>query len=372
MHSLSVRRTTAIIAMCAMLSGMTPTPARSEPVSETADSMSRGGVIVHSVVTYSRSGDSQLHQGTSPAAFSALPNVQGGITPEILAKIRADLRRFEKVSKRGAAAFTMTHQVIDAFGAPKEEFHDRIAQLPVSVSVTTIGHEAGRNHTRRDYYVSGQLKLSVVVSVPAGEEPSRPALSSSAEFNTPEGDAEEVHVSAPSNYCEYTDPETSEFFSGDCATQQEIDDALIAIAAVESEIEWVSLELDETFEEYCANITEITVRWEEGCESQNFSTLFHQSAPDAGLLPYGESADTVYECSSSDSATLSDVSCAAEIYFAGLAVAGWFGTKYAALAVMTAIAPPAAAVAWAAFGVIAGGASAAFGVASAIQCMRSE
>jgi hypothetical protein len=308
--------------------------------------------------------------------------MKGGISPDTLANLRAAYREFEKVSKRGDTAFVMTHQVIDALGAPKEEFHDRIAQLPISIEVSNVGLREGREHTRRDYFVSGKLRFSVFVSVSAADKLDSPAQPSS-EWSEPGEEIEELSANLSlSTYCEYTDPVTQEFFSGDCATQQEIDDGLAAIAAMDSEIEAALIEQEEVHAEYCeAILMEIDPEEPEedeiGCDPSNNAAMQAkqslQEGPMTGAMSDEESLEGLQPVSTSDHGVLAvRGECAAQAIFGSIAVITWIGAKYGAVAVMTTAGLPASAVPWAVFGALTTGAAAAYGVATYIQCMQEH
>jgi hypothetical protein len=64
--------------------------------------------------------------------------------------------------------------------------------------------------------------------------------------------------------------------------------------------------------------------------------------------------------------------CAAEALNAGIAVAGWFGAKYAAYSVMTSANPPAGAVGWAVFGAFTAGYAAGTALASWYTCVYAS
>jgi hypothetical protein len=280
----------------------------------------------------------------------------------------------------------MTRQVIDAIAAPKEEFHDRIAELPVSIKVSAAGGDAGRGQTRRDYFVSGKLRLSAFVSASAAANVDVDAEPSPEPRQEPGRAGEETEEDLLHPYCEYTHPETNEFFSGECATQQEVDDAYAAIAAMDTEIEAALLEQETVHEEYCETLTEILeepAADEEGCDPSSAAQppmTVQQSSPDE--TPF----DAMWGEESLETLRLSSISddgipgvpgrCEAVAIFSAITVVGWVGSKWGAIHVLTAMTtvtpPPASAVAWAVFFSLTAGAGAAFAVASYIECMEEE
>jgi hypothetical protein len=63
MHNRTFRRAVAVVVQCVIPLGMAPVPTKLDAVSEHGRGPSRGNMAVDSVVTYSRSGQRQLHHG---------------------------------------------------------------------------------------------------------------------------------------------------------------------------------------------------------------------------------------------------------------------------------------------------------------------
>jgi hypothetical protein len=215
---------------------------------------------------------------------------------------------------------------------------------------------------RHDFYVNGTLKATSFQRVQAA--PEHPESESSAE------------VGLPADNCEYTDP-WDNFWSDDCATQQDIDDGVSALVVIEEEADKAVEDFDAALETHCFSnpedeVCEFLVVHRGGGE-QGSDAFAMDVAPNpfagGGMMEIDLAAfdwTKATYCASGRSG-----SCFTTGLFASIGVAGWIGTKYGAWAVMTSVVlPPAAAVNWAVFAAVTAGAAAAYGVTAFVQCLH--
>jgi len=150
-------------------------------------------------------------------------------------KLRAGLRAVTVKSKgrpKTAAAADRLISLLDVMDATTPaEFHRRVEKLPVRINPVMVS--GGR---RLDVYVNDKLKASWFVGVsdtPTQSDGSIGALSQEpselAETVTPLDAA--TFRTTPRDYCE------DDGWSGDCATEEEVSDAIATVTAVEAEVD---------------------------------------------------------------------------------------------------------------------------------------
>jgi hypothetical protein len=185
----------------------------------------------------------------------------GAIDPDSMARFRDELGRLIQQDVKAPGGLMLMYQVFDAWSAKtRNGVHSRLAALPIRVRDTPLSGSA----TRRDYYVSGRLKLSLFLRLaPQGGAPRPLNEAPTDEFGGASVDDAASTAVSRVDYCEGTDPLTNVFYSGDCATQQDLDDLAATIAlcdeAVDEAFDDVASEnfdIDGDAADYCAEVPE--------------------------------------------------------------------------------------------------------------------
>lgn len=330
-----------------------------------------------------------------------------GIPSDTIAAWSRILDDIARRSPRGESSVTMRRQVLRALAAPSDaEFRAIVRQLPVTVTNVAASRDGARGFYRQ-YSVRGVVRLSLFIPTAHASE-----ASSSWGAQTNSGQALPAMTQSES-VCEYNSP-VSGYISGECATQQEIDDAAYMVATQEDELLMANdMNIDvggcdayggvaacESHEDaYDAQYGPQRVaapnrgsavvgesrpasRDESEREDESLSTSDEVEESGEPLSPYHivsdePSSDT---CSAFDSAP-ADItvvqqrtkkSCLYEASQAALGVVFFVGSKAGALAVMTAANPPAGAIAWAVIGALGSGYAAAGGLMSYYDCKISQ
>lgn len=319
---------------------------------------------------------------------------------DTILKWRRALDRFAKVSKRGAASVALRTQILDAITASSDEaFHARLAELPVTITDSVGVSSNGAHGVYRNYAVWGITRLSLFS--PNRRNAGTPLEPGEVWLEGDDGDSgvEKQHlltgvVEAAStvDWCEYYSAESG-YIEGECATEQELDEAAATIAAMDAELTGAQEEVE--LAEYCLmnpddhetcseqttfysepELAGVEAIWalatpsnledsrDDSFEATAFRPL-HLNAPCAFAEP--TPADALAPLN-----TKAVASCANEAAQAAIGVAAWVGSKFAAAAVMSAAAPPAAAVGWAVFGALTSGWAAASALASYLECLNEQ
>lgn len=216
--------------------------------------------------------------------------------------------------------------VLDALSADSEaEYHKIVARLGVTLKRSRARDEAGRAAVRTDYAVDGKTLVSRTTTMTVAQNSEAPQGGPSAE----------VAASNPAE-CEWTD-EDGYYWLGECASQQQIDDATAILAATNADFNDVVVDAANDIS-YCQQVFD-------GCwETNDPFALEHQARG-------GPSADGTWCAVPSDK-------CYTQTVSLGLTMASYFRQAYKLGALVTAIAPPAGAILDTVFGlaVVAGGA----------------
>jgi hypothetical protein len=215
--------------------------------------------------------------------------------------------------------------VLEAMSAGTEaEYHAIVSRLGVSMFRKTIRDGDERLAVHTDYALDGRIAVSRTTVIEELDLPKRGAGGPAAE-------------PASLNQCEYTDDD-GQHWSGDCATQQQIDDAIAVLAATSADME--DMEADARADvEYCQEVMDDC--W----ATDSPLTLAAEGDEDA--------SDPTAACASNPLEK-----CYAQSVALGLSMTGYFRQAFKLGALVTAIAPPAGAIFDTAFGLalIAGGA----------------
>ena len=154
-------------------------------------------------------------------------------------------------SRRGEASVALRRQLLHALSAPTDELlHSRFAQLPVTIW-DSAGYEQGVAGNYRNYSVRGKTRVSVFYRNNAhGEDFTKNSLTGwLEEENQPvdrgsgSGDAHSPADVPTVTFCEVDTPETG-YMSGDCATQQELDEAASALSLIDADVAAQTVEFD--------------------------------------------------------------------------------------------------------------------------------
>lgn len=178
-----------------------------------------------------RNGKVRLHVESTTLAPSSLVGLIRELQKnrELLTAWRARVEQVAKLSKRSAATAARTLTLIDALSAPTQhQFHQRVQRLGVGVERRSTSNAQGIRGVQTSYIVRGAVKMRLFVPTRAAVAPPPPASDSFV----PEGDegldAPETVAAAPTTLQEDCGGEP-------CATQQEIDDAMATLVAIDDE-----------------------------------------------------------------------------------------------------------------------------------------
>lgn len=186
--------------------------------------------------TESNSVSTTRPRNVGPAAIARGPSNRAEV-----AELRKDLKIFVKRSRRGEKAARNTLLVLDALEASSgSDAHRILGQTGVRVSRRGGLSEAGEATVVTEYHLEGRAKLTRVSAFEEARQVTSPVGSQAA--------IGAVGVSGPSAEalewqhtlldCEYTDPDDV-YYSGECATQAQIDDWAITYVALSGDSEGV-------------------------------------------------------------------------------------------------------------------------------------
>ena len=158
----------------------------------------------------------------------------------------------------------MTLTIFDALSAPTgAEFHKRISALPVTIARKSVETRNGKKVLEVEYRLNGVLKARVLEtrrsdgarvapridgSVAAPEMLDASGLS--MEDGTSSSHSNTSAFAAAATYCEFTDRNNT-LWTGECASQQEFDDALVVKIALDAEVAAVQQEVVTYSTAYC-------------------------------------------------------------------------------------------------------------------------
>ncbi len=175
-------------------------------------------------------------------------------------------RVLEQHAQRPFANTERVLQIIDAIRAQTAaEFHQRVRNLPVTLTMSLTRDAQGRQGVEKVYtHVTGRKLVVFTVTNQTDElnpltglqDPSDGAT----ENRTVEGELEVQNSTTEgaesSAYdCDYTDDE-SNYWSGECATEQDIEDATIVALSMDAESEAVVNQEDSEIASYCLSHNE--------------------------------------------------------------------------------------------------------------------
>lgn len=338
---------------------------------------------------------------TPPASGTVSDLVQGirtlrQLPADSITKWRNGLDRIAKMSRRGDASVSMRRMILDAIAAPSDaEFHERLAQLPVTIT-SAAGYNNGVSGQYRSYAVRGAAPIRLFFpSRSVGRQPPDDDASSWIEGD---GDGERIIVNAAFVIGAEGAPETPALdvcsttwegipYQGDCATQQEIDEGLAAIAAMDVELADDSAEAEqlclEKFQEACdvpyEEDVEVAVK-----ESTPVAALLYEledGSEEYFVLPAVEAMPTRGSCGAAGKVraavdvrilgSASTQGCAVEAASFAVGVLSWIVAKATVYDVVTAGASSLG-VTVAVTGTILAGLGAGLAIGSYISCLQEK
>lgn len=196
----------------------------------------------------------RLRVESVPVLRAAPSDAGRGFAPmslETLESIRNTLQRYAAISKRGNASVALSLQVIDALSAPSQaEYRRRMKLIPVKINSLTKTEDG--TGTVVNYTVRGVTKTRVIESPKrVGKANENTIFASDTRLELVAARSNPVRLGAPWD-CEYTDDENN-YWSGTCATQQELDDAAATAVALQDDVDEITDEQDAEWATVCAN-----------------------------------------------------------------------------------------------------------------------
>ncbi len=165
----------------------------------------------------------------------AWPEVaKAALRKSTLDSARTALRKYAKLAPGSAADVALSLQILDILDAPStQEFHRRVQLLPVSLTKEIVVDERGNRIRRTRVAVRGVEAAQIarpMVTRDSERESSDPARS--AEVGGPSASDEVIGSWSAGSVvdCSYADDFGS--WSGDCATEQDVDDLVSTLASV--------------------------------------------------------------------------------------------------------------------------------------------
>lgn len=301
-------------------------------------------------------------------------------TKEQLATWSSTLDSIARTSSRGEETVAMRRQIVFSLSAPSiAEMNSRLRRLPVDIADETLVQD-GRPVRRRSYRVRGVERLSL--RLPSSLPPAHgPGEATDAIATGPSADIglTVLAVNDGTADCEYTAP-TGEHFSGACASQEDIDAAAMALAAMDAELGLQNQQVvagggcipDFPFaEEPCVPIAD----HDDGGRAE----LLAVALGDFGGGPASRVSGPSQACGIVDGAlpphapwAVDEVSCVAELLDTIYGITAYVGSKVGALAVMGMANPPASAVAFAVAGALGSGYAAARVMFAYYRCVAEQ
>lgn len=297
---------------------------------------------------------------------------------------RRALDRIAASSKRGEQSVVMRRSILRAMSANSDtEFRAAMASLPVVVS-DAAGEERGLSGTRRSYSLNG--KVYVTRFIPSENRSEFAAVDVGAtDFNA------EVAASGPSDH--ETTPDASRRFEtadecspylyedvwyyGECATQQEIDDAIALTVALDSEI---TADYEEAQSSCLALYGNSSCVYDQESTFASAVPILDNFARPAGFVSTdgaspggcdsaGDSVSESHRDPSYETVTRMD-DCMGEAIAATGAVGRWLFAKRAAYQLMMGVTKTG--VGAVVFGVTVGGLMAGYTLGSLLQCVAAQ
>lgn len=256
------------------------------------------------------------------------------ISTDSIAKLQRSLLEYAKLSKRGMASVALSLQVLNALSASTAaEFHARISALPINITRRVVDGQI-----LTEYRLRGVLKASRMTPLQSPETSSGARLQFETRDDVPyaASDAQmppavPVLTQISSTDCEYTDADNY-YWSGECATQEDIDDAYATAVALDSDSDGAQAEIDVDVD-YCRKFLDSCYETE-----PNFLTSERRSVPQplwsaslpasSGHGPYAAEACSYFQ------------DCTEQAVAAAAAVAAYGWKAYKLWGVISAVAPP--------------------------------
>ncbi|HEX7122965.1 MAG TPA: hypothetical protein VF178_11385 [Gemmatimonadaceae bacterium] len=306
---------------------------------------------------------------------------------------RRNLELLAGVSKRRRESVVLLTQVLEALAARTDaEFHERVAALPVTISETAGRDAKGNPGVYRTYSVKGISRIRLFRPLQGFAPAGRPDDGLASEPLELEGEGESADVAwssvsygdvAPiesgTDWCEMTDEDYG-YFEGECATQQEVDDAASILASMETDNNDI---IDDVTSDSIAYCNQIPQDYEYcnasfadgGALFEAHETQYYHAGHFSDRSESLEEWVLGMPSSGPTAAFGLQDSCLLEGILHGAAVVGWLHSKTAAIRIIlrfgTSAHPPAGAVAWAVYeaGITTFALAASAGYL--IQCMQS-
>jgi hypothetical protein len=174
-----------------------------------------------------------------------------------LRELRAFLEAYGKRSERGKSSVANLLKVLDALEATTDaEYHQKLLELPVIIRRSGAVDADGRPGTRTEYLHKGVVR-GTVFKVDAIDPTSGMSQAAESPQEGPSGsDGLAAFPPFAGSYdvatttCTYTD-EDNITWTGECATQQEMDEAWAVALSLEEDVYGVQAETNGFSYEYC-------------------------------------------------------------------------------------------------------------------------
>jgi len=326
------------------------------------------------------------HQANRASALRSMPS-------DSIVKWRRLLDKIAKASKRGESAVTLRRIVLYAMTAPSDaEFHSRIAQLPVTIT-DSAGAQDGVFGHYRNYGVRGVTRASFFVRDGVGNR----NFSRDEDRSWIDGEGERISVADPAlaraenaggksmRDCSMTSPYDNLYYEGDCATEEDIDDGMAAIAAMDAEInyDYAEASCDPASDPQQCGASDDALGPEANVSAPRYESVdMREDGSENSALPDFVDLSLVSGCTASgpiDAAGKPDAhgntrrGCVQQGLDAAAGILGWGLAKYGAYLVLTSVeVPPVGAVVAAVAGSILAGWGAVSGVASYLTCYGAK
>lgn len=176
---------------------------------------------------------------------------------DTLLALRQAFVAYGERSKRGIESVALSLGVIDALLASTEtEFRRRIQQIPIRIVTRPAAGGGERSGATLEYYVRGKRKtrnleaLGRDLSARVTEVIPEGVLGAAMVEGVEDGAEYAAVTVTETHYCEYTDPD-GVFWSGTCATQQQIDEAWVISIALQEDADAIEAEIQQATLLYC-------------------------------------------------------------------------------------------------------------------------
>jgi hypothetical protein len=163
-------------------------------------------------------------------------------TPEELIQLREVAQKYASKSKRGKASVARALTILDALEAPTSaEFHLRVRSLGVSVDKVAILDESGQGGIQTTYSIEGKKKLRIFMARGINSLSSENTLHSmNAPMNTQQLSGPAVMMDE-----DITSPQECYVDGEPCATQEELDDAMMVACAYDDDTSALESEMND-------------------------------------------------------------------------------------------------------------------------------